>query len=531
MNTFPVFTFWPDADNYVEELPGEAVQIAAVETGYPLVAENYTVSLPLWKQVLSHLTAAEKVVLVDFYKANKGNAFWWWNYDAQRFYQVIFAAPVAPRLAGVRGVWRAEVQLRQADMADYAVRPPIRHFRMDDNAASTVVYDSSDSAADGVASVNTSVLRAGGKIGMSFNFDGSSQYVRLPYTSALYPDQFSIALWVYADGSNQGVLFAAYGGDNRGYILWTTAFSVFHGTGSISGSMPSLTGGWKHIVATFDGDSLKVHLDGVLYSSAAFDQDFVTAERAPCLGKASWYDGMYFDGRIDDFRFYDVALTAAEIAAIYAEGSGNITSPIRHFKCNDNAASAVVTDSSVNAVNGAMAGGNTSAFSAAGKVSSCFNLAGTGRIDCGNDAALWPSRFSIALWATKSAPGERCLASGYCAWAGWLLLQGRFSIYAGASAGVDVSLSVPADGSWAHIVCTYDGGTARVYINGVVHASVAYTGGMTVPTGIDVWVGRLAHADDLYWDGKIDDVRLYDCALTAAEIAAIYNNGSGSEDV
>ena len=70
--------------------------------------------------------------------------------------------------------------------------------------------------------------------------------------------------------------------------------------------------------------------------------------------------------------------------------------------------------------------------------------------------------------------------------------------------------------TWTHLAATYDGATMRLYVNGVQVASRAQTGTMTTSTkplqlGGDSIFGQ-------YFAGTIDEVRVYNVALTAAQI-------------
>ena len=82
--------------------------------------------------------------------------------------------------------------------------------------------------------------------------------------------------------------------------------------------------------------------------------------------------------------------------------------------------------------------------------------------------------------------------------------------------------------AWHHYAATYDAasGTARLFVDGVVKNTV---------TGLS---GNLQHEDDLYmmWQpypqtlavpGVIDDVRIYDRALSPTEVEALYEAGAG----
>jgi prepilin-type N-terminal cleavage/methylation domain-containing protein len=73
---------------------------------------------------------------------------------------------------------------------------------------------------------------------------------------------------------------------------------------------------------------------------------------------------------------------------------------------------------------------------------------------------------------------------------------------------------------WYHVVDEYDGATAWIYVNGVGVASTTYN--KTFLSGYSTfYIG----ADMYHFSGLLDDVRIYNRALSAAEIQAMYNAG------
>jgi hypothetical protein len=99
--------------------------------------------------------------------------------------------------------------------------------------------------------------------------------------------------------------------------------------------------------------------------------------------------------------------------------------------------------------------------------------------------------------------------------------------------GVRRSLGFPAsvpnglskyNNTWVHLFVTYDGATIRAYVNGVQAASIAATGDIRSNLD-DLAIG--ARGGDGSWtrfNTKIDDVRVYSRALSAAEVQALYSN-------
>jgi hypothetical protein len=71
---------------------------------------------------------------------------------------------------------------------------------------------------------------------------------------------------------------------------------------------------------------------------------------------------------------------------------------------------------------------------------------------------------------------------------------------------------------WSHLAVTYDGTTLRLYVNGTQVSSRAVTG--TILTTTDpLWIGG-NHPYGEYFQGLIDEVRVYDRALTPSEVRA-----------
>ena len=71
-------------------------------------------------------------------------------------------------------------------------------------------------------------------------------------------------------------------------------------------------------------------------------------------------------------------------------------------------------------------------------------------------------------------------------------------------------------GAWTHVALTYNGSQLRLYVNGVQVASGAASGAIQSSTS-PLWIGGNQPYGE-YFKGLIDDVRVYNRALTPAEI-------------
>ena len=87
---------------------------------------------------------------------------------------------------------------------------------------------------------------------------------------------------------------------------------------------------------------------------------------------------------------------------------------------------------------------------------------------------------------------------------------------------VDSKKVLPAS-TWVHVAGTYDGKALRIYVNGVLDNTLAVTGRTCVntsPLGIGAKNRTATGVVEAYFDGRIDDLRVYNRALPAAQIKA-----------
>lgn len=83
------------------------------------------------------------------------------------------------------------------------------------------------------------------------------------------------------------------------------------------------------------------------------------------------------------------------------------------------------------------------------------------------------------------------------------------------------STTVLQAGKWYHVAATHDGANDFLYINGIQESTQANTVTLEDLAAI-VTIGADA-GGGTGWTGHIDDVRIYNTALTAAEVRDIYN--------
>ena len=107
------------------------------------------------------------------------------------------------------------------------------------------------------------------------------------------------------------------------------------------------------------------------------------------------------------------------------------------------------------------------------------------------------------------------------------LSSGRRLRFRLRSNGVTATLTassgdLPRD-TWYHAAATYDGTRMRLYVNGVEVGSASKSGAVAMRPSVPINLGRKPSNSE-YMKGILDDVRIYNRALTPAEIGAVMNN-------
>ena len=80
------------------------------------------------------------------------------------------------------------------------------------------------------------------------------------------------------------------------------------------------------------------------------------------------------------------------------------------------------------------------------------------------------------------------------------------------------------DGAWHHVAGMYDGEKMYIYIDGIVDVSQPASGAIAT-NDHPVFIGENAEMTGRFWNGMIDDVRVYNYALSEGQITALYNEG------
>jgi len=191
----------------------------------------------------------------------------------------------------------------------------VSRFTFDTDARDT--YGTNDGTLSGATVVND------GARGKVLSLDGTDDYVDLPEDEMCAGrSELTLTMWIYPDewvGTNS--IYDEHIDNWWQFSItqagWYTRDSSTGLTGSRNNdlSMPSIsTGQWTHLAFVYSasGNEKTIYVDGEEDTSTSTSIDTLTSDRTDA--RVGWpSDGSYLDGKIDDVRLYNRALSSSEI--------------------------------------------------------------------------------------------------------------------------------------------------------------------------------------------------------------------------
>lgn len=195
-------------------------------------------------------------------------------------------------------------------------------------------------ATDSVGSLNgtltsvTSATGQGGVAGTAYQFDGATSEINVPLPSSSIAN-VTVSAWVNVTATTKGTVFHV-GTNNGGYSLgvgnmFITAdrrLAILFPARRWMNSTTIMSPGWHLLALSLSADSLpSAYVDGERISGSPYTGYTPIAPTGSLvIGRNTGDDGSpatsrLFNSTIDDVRFYDAALSAAELKSIYAAGA------------------------------------------------------------------------------------------------------------------------------------------------------------------------------------------------------------------
>jgi hypothetical protein len=382
----------------------------------------------------------------------------------------------------------------------------------------------------------------------AYQFDGFTSFIDCGTGPALVGEtDFTVEAWINTTATTDGRIIQQRdaAGFNGQYMLTALAdgrigFVVYGGGYQFNMSSPNSIndGNWHHVAAVRrNGTNGVIYIDGTAVATAT------SSPIAPLLPTLVTYIGSdqrdhnnYFAGTLSDVATYPYALSASRIALhAYTGLLGNSgfsvgmipggfiedTKPIGALHLGMNTLSTWV-NSSTDTGGGTMTRTGVQVFS------------GNGKITTPADADFNSTTGTIMFWLRANAPipgpgAEAAMLFDRRTTNGTVItLNDGGSIFVQCHhAANSLAAGYLPDNNWHHVAVTYDqsaSGSLEIFIDGLSAGSQPNTTDWAWPTSQQLELGR---SHDPYWkalNGELDDFRIYNRVLTAAEIASIQSS-------
>lgn len=193
-------------------------------------------------------------------------------------------------------------------------------------------YNFENTSADGSINGNNAELvgspgYATGKYGTALSLNGSGQSALVPAGVMVGVTNFTIAMWVYWNGSSAWQRIFDFGNDTTSYMFLTPysgnntlrfAVTTNGGGGEQQLNTTTLpTGRWIHLAVTRSGNTTSLYTNGVLAVSASITISPGTFNpMVNYLGQSQFYSDPTFNGLLDSVYIFNYALTTTQLASL-----------------------------------------------------------------------------------------------------------------------------------------------------------------------------------------------------------------------
>ena len=408
-----------------------------------------------------------------------------------------------------------------------------------DEGEGTVAKDSSGNGHN--ATIEGAKWTSEGKYGDALEFNAEKgDVLTVPDSEDLRLEAFTLEAWVDPfESREEAPIIAKTDPEAYGYALYagvegaaghpqgSTTYKEW--VGGYAYSPEALqTNHWSHVAVTSDGKEIRLYINGELVDERKAEEVGVGKGPLQIGGDEPFAHGGFFDGKIDEVRVYNRALSDEEIKEDKKAAVEETTqwSPVASYSF-DEGEGTVAKDSSGNGHNATIEGAK---WTSEGKYGDAleFNAEKGDVLTVPDSEDLRLEAFTLEAWVDPFESREEAPiiaktdpeAYGYALYAGVEGAAGHpqgSTTYKEWVGGYAYSPEALQTNHWSHVAVTSDGKEIRLYINGelVDERKAEEVGVGKGPLQIG---GDEPFAHGGFFDGKIDEVRVYNRALSAGEI-------------
>ena len=376
---------------------------------------------------------------------------------------------------------------------------------------------------------NGSTRSIEGKIGTAAQFNGISSEVEVS-SNVLNINTISISAWINLSTtsgfqqivSNYSSLNTGWGlrVNDGGYLAYTT------GVGVIASSTALSANTWYHVALTIDssGNSTKLYINGSEDSSTTYTAATYGAGNTNFhIGSLGNVNVQYFNGSIDQVRIFNKALSTDnngvnEITTLYSENNASSTKSTTDIFGDGSGVALYEFEE------GAKDTGGVNGYIGAAGV---FN--GSSKIDITGFQNFGSTGVSISAWVNvdsfSNGPTIVNLYSNNSIVFGTDTSGNFFRAGQGTTVTSTSSMST---GTWHHVVMSaQSNGDVNLYLDGQPAGSGSCTTAMYADNNVSDLIGAYGTLSQPM-NGKIDQIRIFDKAISSSEVTTLYQETSAS---
>ena len=422
----------------------------------------------------------------------------------------------------------------------------------------------------------------------SYRFDGGNDVIRVPNSETInISGNITLCAWVKADSGGQQDPRILHK-QNAYQLFGSPGRAAFYVSGPgntiLSAPAPGLIKDtWQLLVGVADGNYWRLYIDGVEVASILCAQGASQSSDLLSIGLNDWNsDQDDFCGSLDDIRIYNRALSSNEVARLYIETAidpdtdsdglddsweityfGNLDQVADGDYDADGRTNGEEENDGTNPTNAGSTLGLEAYYSFDGNAEDESENERNGVV---SNALLAADRNGLPQSAYSFNGSNSYISLGFhlengypfalSAWIKTDMTTGKGSILAvdeGVYVGnhtkfiyqiLDGKLSADlredssssgsriehtsavsvADGTWHHVLSTFDGLSSKLYVNGKLSGEHTNYSFDTLQTSLDYVVGAKddKHVLVNWFKGELDDIRLYSRVLASNEVARLY---------
>ena len=378
--------------------------------------------------------------------------------------------------------------------------------------------------------------------GTALKFNGLKDMLLVP--DSVYTDiteQITLEAWVKPEVNNH------YTSGMQAVVSKGTSYELdLYNSGTLRGGITNKTGQriivnstvgavkmyeWNHVVMTYDGQMIKLYVNGVKVGEKAQTGLIGLNNYAVTIGNLRKDLAIYYQGLIDNVKVYKIALTEAEALTSYQEYPPPVAVLPNHllFKLDESVSSTAFFDINY----------NQKASCVSCPLAGLTGVNGTAlKFNGLKDMLLVPDsvytditeQITLEAWVKPEVnnhytSGMQAVVSKGTSYELDLYnsgtLRGGITNKTGQRIIVNSTVGAVKMFEWNHVVMTYDGQIIRLYVNGIKVGEKAQIGLIGL-NNYAVTFGNLRKDLSIFYQGLMDQVKIYKTALSPVEILSGY---------